>query len=120
MERSDNPPPIALPLSFEARAPCHKLIYERFKMITMSFALLSEAEKLQYFEVATNSILQKLINDEIKNLEEQILQLDKRESESDGDFRRRFDLLSVNRKLLIDFYEINQQTITEIQNLQHT
>lgn len=89
-------------------------------MISMSFASLSEAEKLQYFEVATNSVLQKLINDELKNIEEQILQLDKRESESDGDFRRRFDLLSTNRKLLLDFYEINQQTIKEIQNLQQT
>lgn len=89
-------------------------------MITMQFALLSEAEKLQYFEAATNPILQKLINDEIKTLEEQILQLDKRESESDGDFRRRFDLLSINRKLLLDFYEINQQVVKQIQNLQQT
>lgn len=87
-------------------------------MITMAFATLSDAEKLQYFEAATNPILQKLITEEKKSLEEQILLLNKKESESDGDFRRRFELLSINRQVLLDFYEINQEVVKQIQNLQ--
>ena len=86
-------------------------------MLFTYFTSLSEAEKLQYFEVATNSVLQKLINNELENLGVQILQLDKREFESDSDFRRRFDILSIKRKILLDFLEINHQTIVEIQNL---
>ena len=83
----------------------------------MQYANFNEADKLIYFEVATNASLQKLITEELKTLEEQILQLNKKENESDADFVRKFDLLKINRDLLLQFVEINQTVIAAIQNL---
>ena len=86
-------------------------------MITMSFNRLNAADKLIYFEAATNSVLQNLLQEELKYVEEQILTLDKRSEETESDFMRRFNDLKTNRKLLLDFIEINQTAIEDIQNL---
>ena len=86
-------------------------------MLEMHFTKLNEAEKLQYFEVAANPILQQLINLEIKSVEEQLLSLDKRYEESDTSFRRRFDVLKINRDLLLNFLTINEKVLNEIKTL---
>lgn len=86
-------------------------------MISMQYSNFNEADKLIYFEAATNASLQLLISEELKTIEEQILLLDKRDEESVEDFIRRFQKLQINRTILLEFVDINQTVITEIKNL---
>lgn len=87
-------------------------------MLTMAINQLEEAEQLMYFEVATNDVLQKLLNKEITTTAEQILALGKRDEEDDSGFHTRFQALKIKRDLLSDFLEANQSIVAKIQNLQ--
>lgn len=86
-------------------------------MIDMQYANFNDADKLIYFEAAINPSFNLLLTGELKTVEEQILQLDKREGESDAIFCRRFDALKANRTVVLAFIEINKKVIKEIQNL---
>ena len=85
-------------------------------MIETHFASFNATDKLIYFEAASNASLQKLISEELKTIEEQILQLDRRTEESDAEFCIRFTKLKINRNLLLAFVDINNKVINEISN----
>jgi len=86
-------------------------------MLDIEFAKLGDSEKLIYFEVASNPILQQLLKGELTTTEDQILRLEKSNEETEANFVRRFDVLQIKRNLLLSFIEINISVITEIQNL---
>lgn len=86
-------------------------------MIYNQYSQLGPAEKLIYFEAASNSVLQQLILNEQEDIKTQILQLQIQEGETDTHFRRRFDKLKIKFDLLNEFLEINKQTQKDIQQL---
>lgn len=86
-------------------------------MLTSKYSELGPAEKLIYFEVASNSTLQQMIHAEQEDIKQQILRLELQEGETDTHFRRRFDKLKIKFDLLDEFLEINEQVQKDVQQL---